>query len=153
MSYEFTIERGDKNYDEIEPLYRQHFSEMHARLLENGTPVGEYNPRLDLYFEAFAGGWLVNYIIRKGGLAVGYANVYVTADMHTSEKIAMEDTIYVLPEHRNGIGRKLVKFILKDLKARAVKRVTITPVTDLRVGKVWKRMGFQDVANQMTYTF
>lgn len=153
MNYQISIENGHENYLELEPNYRAHFAEMKARLGSDGVAIAEYNPRLDLYFEAFDGGWLINYVVRFKGKAVGHSNVYVTADMHTSEMIASEDTIYILPDHRNGIGKALVKFILYDLKSRGVQRVQISPVTDLRVAKIWRRMGFLDVANLMSYSF
>lgn len=151
--YKFTLERGDLNYSELEPLYRRHYAEMKARLEGDGILVGDYKPRLDQYFAAFAGGWLLNYVVRQSGTPVGYSNVYVTQDMHNSEPIAQEDTIYILPEHRNGIGRQLVKHILSDLESRGVLRVQISPVTDLRVGKIWKRMGFREAASLMVYNF
>lgn len=153
MTYEIGLERGDLNYAELEPNYRAHYAEMQARLRADGIDVGDYNPRLDEYFRAFAGGWLLNYVVRLDGNAVGHSNVYLTNDMHNGELIAQEDTIYILPEHRNGIGKTLVKHILADLKARGVKRVMISPVTDLRVGKIWKRMGFREVASLMSYQF
>lgn len=150
--YVLGLERGDINYREIEPLYRQHYEEMRSRLSADGILVGEYAPRLDQYFAAFSGGWLLNYIVRQDGKPVGYSNVWLTNDMHNGEFIAQEDTIYILPHHRNGIGKKLVRHILDDLKARGVRRVTITPVTDLRVAKIWRRMGFRDAATLMTLT-
>ena len=151
MNYEIALERGDLNYPEIEPLYRQHYAEMQARLAADGIPVGDYKPRLDQYFAAFRGGWLLNYIVRLDGAPVGYSNVWLTNDMHNGEYIAREDTIYILPAHRNGIGKRLVQHILGDLKSRGVRRVMISPVTDLRVGKIWKRMGFREVAMLMNY--
>lgn len=153
MTYQISLERGDLNYSELEPNYRRHYAEMQARLKADGIDVGDYNPRLDEYFRAFKGGWLLNYVVRLDGKAVGHSNVYLTNDMHNGELIAQEDTIYILPEHRNGIGKTLVKHILADLEARGVKRVMISPVTDLRVGKIWKRMGFREVASLMSYQF
>lgn len=126
---------------------------MQARLEADGIPIGDYNPRLKQYFEAMDGGWLLTFVVRSDGQAVGYSNVWLTQDMHNSELIGMEDTIYILPEHRNGIGKKLVKFILADLKGRGVKRAVITPVTDLRVAVIWKRMGFRPTAEVLTYVF
>lgn len=126
---------------------------MKERLLRDGIEIGDYNPRLKEYFDAFSGGWLLNYIVRLDGVPVGYSNVYLTNDMHNGELIAQEDTIYIVPEHRNGIGKRLVKHILSDLGARGVKRAHITPVTDLRVGKIWKRMGFREAATLMVYNF
>lgn len=151
--YEIVIERADMNYAELAPLYRQHYAEMQARLKSEGIEIGPYRPRLDSYFPAAATGGLINYVVRFHGKPVGYSNIYVTLDMHNSEPMAQEDTIYVVPEHRNGIGKELAKFILADLKQRGCKRVLITPVTDLRVGKIWQRMGFKPIAQVMQYTF
>ena len=153
MNYVISLERGDENYAELEPNYRKHYAEMQARLKSDGVAIGDYNPRLPQYFEAFKGGYLLNYVVRLDGKPVGHSNVYLTNDMHNGDLIAQEDTIYILPEHRNGIGRTLVKHILADLDERNVKRVTISPVTDLRVGKIWKRMGFKPIAELMTYQF
>jgi ribosomal protein S18 acetylase RimI-like enzyme len=153
LSYSIAPENGHAAHAELDPLYRQHYAEMKARLDADGIPIGDYNPRLAQYFEAMDGGWLLTFVVRFDGKAVGYSNVWLTQDMHSSELICQEDTIYVLPEHRNGIGRKLVKFILADLKSRGVKRVIITPVTDLRVAAIWKRMGFRSTAEVLTYIF
>lgn len=151
--YEITIERGDLNYSEMEPLYRQHYGEMQARLARDGIVVADYAPRLDQYFQAFSQGWLLNFVVRLGGKPVGYSNIYITNDMHNGEKIAQEDTIYILPEHRNGIGRRLAKAVLAHLEAEGVRRLKISAATDLRSAKLWRRMGFKDTAQLMTYTF
>ena len=153
MTYTISIENGAENLPEIVPLYRQHYGEMQARLSADGVSIGDYNPRWDEYCKAWSGGWLINYIVRLDGTAVGYSNVYLTNDMHNGEFIASEDTIYLLPEHRNGIGRKLVKFVLNDLKSRGVKRAYVTTQTDLRTGLLCKRLGFRDVAAQLMYIF
>ena len=154
MTYRFSIENGADNYDEIEPLYRQHYKEMQERLAGQGVPIPDFNPRLDVYFARWRAGDLVNYIARtEGGEAIGYSNIYVTHDMHNRELIAVEDTIFIRNDHRNGAGRQLSKFILADLKARGVKRLNVTAMTDLRVAKLWKRMGFRPVADAMTYIF
>lgn len=153
MSYEISIERADENYPELEPMYRAHYAEMKERLERDGIEIAEYKPNLERYFEASRGGWLLNYVVRLDGKPVGYSNIYLTNDMHNGEFIAKEDTVYVVPEHRNGIGKRLVKHILGDLHGRGVKRVWISPVTDLRVAKIWKRMGFKEAASLMVYNF
>lgn len=151
--YRITIERGDLNYGDLERLYRQHYSEMQDRLRRDGVSISDYNPRIEDYFAWFRSGKLLNFVVRFHGVAVGYSNIYLTNDMHNDDPIASEDTIYILPEHRNGIGKELAKHILAVLRDLGVKRVTISPVTDLRVGKIWQRMGFKPVAQLMTYTF
>lgn len=153
MSYTFHLGRFKETYSELEPLYRQHYAEMTARLSSEGIHCSPYNPRLDQYIQSGDRGDLLTFILRLDGNAVGYSNVYLTNDMHNGDLIAQEDTVYVLPEHRNGVGKKLVKVILDELKERGVKRVSVSALTDLRVAKLWKRMGFKEVAVQMLYTF
>lgn len=138
----------------MQRLYRQHYGEMQLRLAGQGVNLPPYLPRLDQYFKAADEGYLLHYVVRaETGDAVGYSNIYLTNDMHNGELIAKEDTIYLLPEHRNGVGRRFSKTILADLKRRGVVRLIVTAVTDLRVAKLWKRMGFREVGVEMVYNF
>ncbi len=151
--YAFAQESFEQTYPEIEPLYREHYAEMKARKESLGLSVSDYNPRLDQYVGAANRGDLLTFIARHDGNAVGYINVYVTNDMHNMDKIAAEDTIFVTKGHRNGLGKKLVKFGLEELRKRGVKHLNVSAMTDLRVEKLWARMGFKPVATQMIYVF
>jgi len=153
MSYTFSLGRFRETYEELEPLYRQHYSEMTERLEGQGIKCSPYNPRSDQYCLSGDTGHLLTFLLRHEGKAVGYSNVYVTNDMHNNDLIAQEDTIFVLKEHRNGVGKKLVKVVLEELKERGVQKVYVSAMTDLRVAKLWKRMGFKEAATQMIYTF
>lgn len=153
MTYAFTVERFSDTYSELESLYRQHYGEMVDRLAGQGITYSPYNPRLDEYIKAGDGGWLLTFVLRHEGVACGYANVYITNDMHNGDLISQEDTLFVLKEHRNGVGKKLVQFVLQELKSRGVKRLIVSAMTDLRVAKLWGRMGFKEAATQMIYEF
>lgn len=160
MPYEFTREDFEATYAEVEPLYRAHYAEMQARLAADGFSIPDYDPRLDTYAAAARAGYLLTYLIRivcHGGFedreVVGYSNIYLQTDMHNQQFFATEDTIFVTKAHRNGVGRKFSKFILADLKSRGVKYLDATPKTDLRVEKIWARMGFKPIATVMRYTF
>ena len=153
MNYEITLEKFKETYSELEPLYRQHYSEMVERLAGQGVHYSPYNPRLDEYIKAGDGGWLLTFVLRLDGRAVGYSNVYITNDMHNQDLIAQEDTVFVLKEHRTGWGRKLIRAVHEELEKRGVKRLNITTATDLRVSKLLSRMGYQHTAHAMTVTF
>lgn len=153
MSYQFSVESFETTLPELMPLYREHYAEMVERLQAQGMPQPPFAPRLDRYIEADRGGWLITIVLRDELSAVGYANVYLTQSMHNGELIAQEDAIFVAKAHRNGVGKKLVEYGLSELKARGVKRLLVSAVTDLRVAKLWRRMGFRDVATQMAYVF
>ena len=156
MSYDIAVEKFTDTYRELEPLYRQHYSEMLDRLKNEGVEdYSPYNPRLFEYGNACDGGWLLTYVVRHEGKVCGYSNVYITNDMHNGDLIAQEDAIFILKEHRNGtnIGKTLIKFIIEDLRNRKIKRMLITTMTDLRVAPLMRRMGFKDIATQMIYKF
>lgn len=154
MGYTLNIERGWENLPELLPLYATHYQEMKDRLEADGHQVGPFKMRQDVYLDYWRSGALLNYVVRtESGEAVGYSNVYLTNDMHNCELIAQEDTIFIVKAHRNGVGKKLVRFVLDDLRSRGVKRVHVTAVTDLRVSKLWRRMGFKNTADFMTFYF
>ena len=141
------------NCPELFPLYAQHYREMQENQRRNGIELPPLNARLDAYYKAYRDGYLINYVVRKDGEAVGYANVYTTNDMHNGDLIAREDTIFVRKDHRNGVGVKLMRHILADMKARGCRRGHVMAATDPRVVKLWKRLGFKEAGMAMIYVF
>lgn len=152
-AYAFATELLSDIYPEMEPLARCHYQEMTDRLATIGVEISPYDPRLDEYFKAARGGWLKTFTARKDGKLCGYANVYVTHDMHNRDLIAQEDTLYVAREYRGGLGKQLVAYGLDELRKLGVKRLIVSAVTDVRVAPLWRRMGFKDLATQMIFTF
>ncbi len=153
MQYIISKEIFTETYSELETLYRFHYQEMTERKEKCGIQIPPYNPRLDEYIKAWNGGYLLHFVARKNGKAVGYANCYITNDMHNGETIGLEDTVYVAKEHRVGVGRMLMKAALNELKNRGAKHALVTAATDPRAAMLWKRMGFKETAIQLTYTF
>jgi GNAT superfamily N-acetyltransferase len=154
MTYDFHLVNAKDWYPALEPLFRMHYAEMQARLAGDGVSIGDYDPNLTDYFAAADAGTYQCAIVLENDTLIGYCTFWVTKDMHCqSELICQEDALYVVPEARRGAGRPLVRFVLDYLETLGVKRATITPVTDLRVGKIWRRMGFVPVAELMVYTF
>lgn len=137
----------------LEDLMTIHYAEMKERLEDLGNVVSPFNPRLKEYYEAGDEGYLLTFILEKDWKAIGYCNMYITQDMHNQDLIAEEDAIFVLKEERNGIGAKFTKFILNNLKNRGIKHLTVSARTDPRVTKLWKRLGFKEIATQMQYIF
>lgn len=153
MTYNLSVENLEERWDEFVSLFVSHYGEMQARLERDGMKVSPFNPRKETYISANRRGDLLFFTVRKDGMPVGYATVYVTTDMHNQDVIAQEDTLYVLPPHRNGVGKKFVRSILDALREGGVKRANVSAMTDLRVSALWKRMGFKHTAHQMTYFF
>lgn len=151
--YAFSTERLHEIFAEVEPHWRDHYAAMKTRLESEGVKVAEYDPRIDQYFKFSQDGWLKTFIARYQGAVVGYSTIYVTHDMHNRELIATEDFIYVMPDHRNGTGRKLTKYLLGELSKMGVRRFHVTAITDTRAADLWKRLGFKDTARHMIYDF
>jgi len=151
--YTMHIERFDKTYPEMEPLYRQHFAEMRERKAAFGIKIDDYDLDTEGYFAYAASGQLISYVARCDGAPVGYALIYYARDHRTGEIIATEDALFVMPDHRNGIGRKLIMFVLAELRKTNVKRLQTTVAGDRRVASLLARMGFKNTAIEMTYAF
>lgn len=151
--YTMAQEDFSATLSEITPLYRQHYAEMKSRKEAMGLVVSPYNPRIDIYLAAAERGDLLTFILRADGTPVGYINVYVTNDMHNMDRFAQEDTVFVLKAHRNGIGRKFIQYGLGELKKKGAMHLIVSAMTDLRVEKLWSRMGFKPLATQMIYVF
>lgn len=153
MEYVFAIVNGHDWHHKLDPLYRFHYAEMQERLAAEGIPIGNYNPQLERYFAAMDGGEMISFVVLCEGEVAGYSNVWITTDMHNGEPIAMEDTIYMLPEHRRGVGRKLARHVLDHLQGMGIKRMHITATTDTRADVLFKRLGFRPAATSMIYVF
>ena len=155
MTYRFSEENPLLNTVEMLPLYCKHYEEMRARQRECGDEIPNFDPDLETYHRQWIAGIFKNYVARiaETNEPVGYANVYVLRSMHTKKIIAEEDTIYVLPEHRNGLGKKLLLYGLDKLHKQGVTKLYVRAMTDARVEKLWKRMGFKTVAACMVYDF
>ena len=137
----------------IYPIWAQHYGEMEARMRKDGLPVSPFKPRTDQYIRSNEDGWLLVFLLEHEGEAVGYAQGYITNDMHNGDLIAQEDAIYVVPEHRHGAGRILLDAVHAELKRRGVRRLNITTGTDLRASKWFQRRGYKHVAHCMSISF
>lgn len=143
----------DESLAALAPLCEQQYAEMSARLATQGVELSAFNPRYEEYARASRAGYLLVFRLDCDDAPVGYTLIYLTHDMHNRDFIAQEDTVYVLPEHRNGVGRRMMRAVHEELKRRGVKRLNITTGTDLRVSKLLARMGYKHTAHCMTLTF
>lgn len=151
--YEITTEPLVDVYKALHPLFCEHYQEMADRLARDGITISPFNPRIDAYLNFAAAGMLKTFVVRHKGELCGYANVYLVSDMHCQDLIAREDTIFITKKHRHGIGKELVRYGLAELEKAGARRLTVSAMTDLRVAKLWARMGFKPVATQMIYQF
>lgn len=88
------------------------------------------------------------WVARHGEEIVGHLTVYLHTSMHTGEVLATEDALYVLPEHRKGVGTALVRQCIADLREEGVAEIWATTKPETRVGLILRRLGFSHVADK-----
>lgn len=152
MSYALAIEPLESVLDELFPIARRHYLEDAEKKAAIGIDMPPFKPRFDQYIEANRAGRLIFYVVRFNGAMVAYAGMYLTHDMHNSQPIAREATIYVLPEHRGRVGKALFKAAVADVKERGAQMVYITPMGDPRLEKLWGRLGFKTIGAMMVHS-
>lgn len=83
-------------------------------------------------------------ISESAGSIVGMLGIQVADHPMSGEKTAAELFWYVLPEHRNGVGRELMKAAEAWARSRGAAKLQMT-APDQRVAKVYERRGFAHV--------
>lgn len=122
--YSISIENFSSVYpNELDNLLRLGYKLMYDREIALGLSPKEYNLNEDMYYTADQAGWLKVYMLRYNDIAVGFCTLFLSQDSHTSELIADEDLVYVEEEHRNGLGKELLAFILADLRSMGISYV------------------------------
>jgi GNAT superfamily N-acetyltransferase len=147
------LEDADEKYEELRELYEEHYTETRVRLREIGVDLPPYNPRLGEYKRAANAGAMISIVARNDDKPIGYFNIYITLDMQNQDLVCSEAGLFVSKDCRNGIGKKLIKFGLDEMRSRGVKRYYASAVTDLRTAKLWERMGFKHYSQSMLFNF
>lgn len=136
----FARERIVDVFGDIKPLLQAHWEEIaHYR----DIPL---NPDYGKYVIAERDGKLRIFTVRKGQELVGYAIYGVTTGIHYSDAlIAIQDVLYVKPEHRQGtVGWKLIAFADDQLRAEGVQIVVQhQKIAHPTLGKILQRMGYE----------
>lgn len=148
MDYTINLEDYNDTLQELMPMYRRAYEEMLGFVSESSNRQ-EFNPWVEAYTLSNVEKTLLLFVVRKGTEAVGYCIMFVTRDLKDNQLMAYEDYIYLEPGHRNGLGKYLAKFIIAELAARGVKRITVSVLKGTGLELVWSRLGFKVTATQM----
>jgi ribosomal protein S18 acetylase RimI-like enzyme len=117
--------------------------------MESGED-GEFNPDYDRLLKLERMGAYAYFTARHNGNLVGQLGAYIQACPHTGRMIATDNVLYVLPEHRVGIGGKLSKYTIQQLTEMGIAELECHTAPDNRVQSAVKRMGFKHTANRYT---
>jgi hypothetical protein len=141
----FAAERGARILPELEALHHEHWKETEG--YHRGIPM---NPDVAACLLDEAEGRLLQLTARDGGRLVGNFRMYVAPSRHTSQRIATEDTLYLLPEYRKG--RNAMRFIEYMESCMRVLHVTEIYLDDKvanpAVGKLLDHLGYEHIANR-----
>ena len=101
--------------DEIQPLLARHWQEIATY---DDIPL---DPDYPAYLAADARGVVRVFTARVEGVLIGYGVFFIGNLHYKSSRIAVQDILFVLPEHRGGrAGFGLVRHIDASLKAEGI---------------------------------
>lgn len=100
----FQIERFADCMAALHGLHVKHWAETEGH--RNDLPLKMDYPAL---LEEARAGTLVQFTARCGPQIVGNFRLYLRTSRHNGAKLAVEDTLYILPEHRRG--RAALRFL------------------------------------------
>ena len=144
MSLDFSHERLADCIEECKPLFEAHWQE--TEMYRAGTA---FNPDYEKYLQYNEIGFYQFFVARRDGKIVGDAGMYDTKGMHDQRKLAVEDTWYIVPEARQGMGAiRFLQFVEQDLRAQGVQDVYMTTKLANGAGRILEFCGYSHVANQ-----
>lgn len=132
-------ERVQNLWGEVMPLLERHWDEIaHFKDIT-------LDPDVEAYNAAEAVGFYHVFTARADGELIGYVAYFVRPNMHYRNSVqAMEDVLFVLPEHRNAtVGLRLLKFALDELAAQGVQAVMHHTKAAHSIAPLLERLGFE----------
>jgi hypothetical protein len=148
----FAAERFKAIRDELHVLHLAHWQETERYRIGSAM-----NPDYEYMEWAELAGKLLQFTARMDGVLVGNLRVYLYRDLHTQQKGANEDTLFLLPQVR--IGFTANRFV--DYAERCLARLDVVDAyvdtkilfdsegrTVRDVGSLMRRRGYAHVANR-----
>lgn len=133
--------------EDLKVLHRRHWDETET----HRNQVKELNPDYERFLEVERQGRLlvIGAIDMDTGQLVGNVTLYLAKSMHTQERIATEDTLFLLPEHRRGrLGVSLIEYAETAMRHLGVTELTVDVKLVNDVGPMLERLGYQPVGTR-----
>lgn len=143
QGFTFALERVEDIVAEMKPLHREHWNETESH--RHGL---ELNPDYEAFTRYERSGRYLLFTLRKDGRLLGNCAVYLDRSAHTQTLIATEDTLYLLPEARQGrVARRFVAYVENSLRELGVREIHITVKTVNKAGRFLQMLGYRHVEN------
>lgn len=142
----FSVERMAAIQEEMKPLHQAHWEETEAH--RHGLTL---NPDYETFIQYENAGRYILFTARKDEKLVGNCAMYLDRSTHTQTLIASEDTLYFLPEARQGnVARSFIAYCEAALKSIGIREITVTVKTVNRAGLFFQRLGYRHIENGLT---
>lgn len=149
--YLLWVERLRDMADELAPLMLRQFAETEAHRAALGQDVaGGIAKGLDMERR----GAVVHLAARCAttGQMAGYMRLLLSESLHTGTLAAIEDGLYVAPEHRRGtgLGLALVRHAQRVAAGLGARQFIAEAKDFNRVGLLYERLGFARVSSRFS---
>jgi GNAT superfamily N-acetyltransferase len=112
---------------------------------ESGV-FGKLDPDYPKYEACCDAGLLLSVIAEDDGLCVGYGVFFLTDSIHSGERVAKNNTIYLLPEYRKGgAGTGLIKFCEQEAKNRGAVLMFLELPNTRPMSVLSRRLGYANI--------
>lgn len=149
-SYLLQPERMAYVLPELAPLHEAHWHETEA--YRHGLP---FSPDYDWALQQEAAGQYLLLTARHDGALVGNYALVLQQSRHTQtgvatpHRLASEDTMFIVPEHRVGrLFLRLTQYGERAARTFGAQELRLSTKTTNAVGPMVERMGYEHVANQ-----
>lgn len=144
-SLTFHVERLSEIRAEMHVLHEAHWAETetyrHCHQLAMDYPALEAEERA---------GTMIQVTARAGEQLVGNMRMYLRTSRHTGKRVAVEDTLFLLPAYRRGrAAAQLLRYTQRCLNALGYREFHITTkLTSPAAGRLLEFGGFKAVATE-----
>lgn len=149
MNYTAQIERMADIQSEMEPIHKAHWEETEG--YRHGLGLNFDYARVIDYETR---GMYLLFTLRCDGELVGNCGIYLNQSTHTQKKVATEDTIFILADHRKGGTSRWFHDRVEDaLKDMGVSETRITVKLANRAQKLFERWGYKPTAVELVKVY
>lgn len=142
----FAVENIEDIVEEMKPLHFAHWKETEEH--RHGLP---FSPDYETFIRYERAGRYVLFTLRIGEKLVGNCAMYLDRSTHTQTLIATEDTLYLLPEARQGrTAMYFVSYCEKALQQLGAREICVSVKVVNRAGRFFRMLGYKHVENGLT---
>lgn len=133
-----SVERFADVLDELKPIHARHWEETERH--RHGLAL---DPAYDWMLAKDRAGEMLQFTVRRAGTLVGQLRMFVERAAHSDNKIATEDTLFIVPECRGGtLALRLLRYAEDSLVAIGVREILASSKALNRADVLMRRRGF-----------